>query len=120
MTILRTMLLKMMNWMMADYQNASRLRKLMISTVMHHFPGQITCKEFGDFMGAYFDGELPDKQRRLFEFHLDACPMCRSHMNAYRASIAVLKASREDAINVPQELINAVLSARDHDPKDQA
>ena len=116
MKILRTMILRMMNRMLAGYDNAGPMKKRMISLFMHHFPGQITCEEFGEFMADYLDGTLEPAVRRRFDFHLEACPMCRTHIEEYRAAIALAKASAEDAMaDAPQELINAILAARDRD-----
>jgi anti-sigma factor RsiW len=113
---MRAMILRMMNRMLANYEQSGWLTKRMISVFMHHFPGQITCEEFGDFMGAYLDNELPEDMRRRFEFHLEACPMCRAHLADYRTAIELARASEDDIqVEVPQELINAILAAR---PKD--
>lgn len=116
MKMLRSMILGMMNRMLAGYDTAGPAKKRLISLFMHHFPGQITCEEFGDFMAEYLDGEMDRAERRRFEFHLQACPMCRTHMEEYRAAVELAKASAADTSpDVPQELINAILAARDRD-----
>ena len=116
MRILEPMILRMMNRMLSGYDRAGPLKKRMVSAFMHHFPGQITCKEFGDFMGDYLDGELPEPTRERFEFHLMGCPMCRKHMAEYRAAVGLAKASSDErAPQVPQSLINAILAARPDD-----
>ena len=113
---LRAMILRMMNRMLSDYDTAGPMKKRMISLFMHHFPGQITCEEFGDFMGDYLDDIMDFPERRRFEFHLRACPMCRTYMEEYRAAVYLARASSSDApVEVPQELINAILAARDRD-----
>ncbi len=107
----------MMNAMLASYDSAGPIKKRMISLFMHHFPGQITCEEFGDFMADYLDGTMEQAQRRRFEFHLEACPMCRTHLVEYRAAVELARGSAEDkAPAVPRSLINAILAAR---PRDQ-
>ena len=116
MKMLRAVILKMMNRMLAGYDRAGPMKKWMISVFMHHFPGQISCEEFGDFMADYLDGTMDAKMRRRFEFHQQACPMCRTHMEEYRAAVDLARASVGDApVEAPQELINAILAARDTD-----
>lgn len=119
MTSVRAMILRMMNRMLANYEQSGWLMKRMISLFMHHFPGQITCEEFGDFMGAYIDDELPEDMRRRFDFHQEACPMCREHMADYRTAIELARASADDVhVEAPQELINAILAARSKNDPD--
>ncbi len=116
MKTLRALILKMMNRMLAGYDQAGPMKKRMISLFMHHFPGQISCEEFGDFMADYLDGTMDTTVRRRFEFHLEACPMCRTHLEEYRAAVELAKASTSNAAaQAPQELINAILAARDRD-----
>ena len=116
MKMVRKMILRMMNGMLANYETAGTMKKRIISLFMHHFPGQITCEEFGDFMADYLDETLDPVVRRRFDFHMAACPMCRTHIEEYRAAVALAKASAEDAMaEAPQELINAILAARDRD-----
>ena len=116
MKMLRDMILAMMNRMLAGYDRAGPMKKRMISLFMHHFPGQITCEEFGDFMADYLDGTMDVAETRRFEFHLEACPMCRTHMAEYRAAVDLARATAGDApAEAPQELINAILAARDKD-----
>lgn len=113
MRMLEPMILRMMNRMLSGYDRAGSLKKRMVSVFMHHFPGQITCEEFGDFMGEYLDGELPEPMRERFEFHLKGCPMCRNHMAEYRATVGLAKVlSDQKAPDVPQSLVNAILAAR--------
>jgi anti-sigma factor RsiW len=105
---------RMMNRMLAGYENSGTMKKAMISAFMHHFPGQISCVEFDEFMSDYLEGNLPEAQRRKFNFHLEACPMCRKHFGQYRAAVDLARASAaESPADAPQELINAILAARD-------
>ena len=114
MKTLRAMIVRMMNRMLAGYGQAGPMKKQMISLFMHHFPGQMTCEEFGDFMADYLDGTMDTGLRRRFEFHMEACPMCRGHMEEYRAAVELTRSSAADApVQAPQELINAILAARD-------
>ena len=116
---MRAMILRMMNRMLANYEQSGRLKKWMISVFMHQFPGQITCEEFGDFVGAYFGDELPQEVRRRFEFHIEACPMCQAYMADYRTAVKLARASADDVhVEAPQELINAILAAMLKDSPD--
>ncbi len=120
MKVFEAMVLRMMNSMLANYDRSGPFKKRLVSIFMHHFPGQITCKEFGGFIAEYFEGTLPERTRRRFEFHLRGCPMCRNYLNEYKVSIELARVSvRNDTPEVPQALINAVLAARhaeDGDP----
>lgn len=114
MTSMSKRVVAMMNRMMESYDRSGPAKKAMISAFLHYFPGQITCKEFDDFMSDYLDGTLPERERRRFDFHLEACPMCRHHLESYRAAVALARASADDSWSeAPRELVNAILAARD-------
>jgi anti-sigma factor RsiW len=78
----------------------------------------VTCREFADFIVDYLSGELDDETRARFERHLVRCPHCPEYLRQYQESI---KAGRlafahldEDVPDaVPQELVDAILAARD-------
>ena len=104
MKILRTLILGMMNRMLANYATASPIKKWMISMFMHHFPGQITCEEFGDLMSDYLDDTMTSQVARKFEFHLQACPMCRDHLTGYRLAVKLARAAlRDPPADIPAE-----------------
>ena len=91
-----------------------RLKGMMLKR-MH---GMITCREFEEFVLQYLDGELPPKQVKIFEWHLRICRECREYLAAYKRAKEVGKAalgSDGDSIpdDVPEDLIRAVLDARD-------
>ena len=78
----------------------------------------LTCLEFEDFIIDYLDGNLPDRQRRLFDLHLKVCRECREYLRAYRLSIYLARNSlaphKEIALeDVPEDLIMAVMEARE-------
>lgn len=98
----------------------------MVSTIMrkakgvmlNHFPMMITCQEFEAFMLDYLEGILPARQRFIFEFHLRVCRECRDYLAAYRRSVEVSKQAFADGdapvpSDVPEDLIQAILDARD-------
>lgn len=77
----------------------------------------ITCKEFEDFILSYLEGELPIRQKSIFEMHLRICRECRDYLAAYQRTFelghAVLPSS-DDPVpeDVPEDLIKAILDAR--------
>ena len=91
-----------------------RLKGMMLK----HMPLMITCEDFESFILAYLEGELPDRQRRLFEIHMKICRECRDYLAAYRRTVALGKAALSEngsapmPDSVPEDLIKAVLDAR--------
>ena len=85
--------------------------------MMRRMHGMITCREFEGFIMRYLDGTLPDRQRKLFEWHLRLCRECREYLAAYERTIeagqAVLGPSDEPVPgDVPEDLIRAILESR--------
>ena len=85
--------------------------------LLKHMHRMITCREFEDFVLQYLDGELPARQRSMFEFHLRICRECREYLAAYQRSIEIGRAAFEatdEALpeDVPEDLIKAILEAR--------
>ena len=73
------------------------------------------CREFVEFLMEYLDGALGDSERRVFEGHVERCPACVNYLETYRATIRLgsVCASEEDVPpDVPEELVQAILSAR--------
>ena len=96
----------------------TRLMRWMRGMMLRHMPLMITCREFEDFILAYMDGELPDRQRFVFELHLKICRECRDYLAAYRRTIEVSQRAFEDPDQavpdeVPEDLVKAILAARD-------
>jgi predicted anti-sigma-YlaC factor YlaD len=84
---------------------------------MFKLPAMITCNEFESFILAYLDGELPKRQKIVFEMHLKMCRECREYLLAYRASLELAKKAHSAELNrladqVPEDLVNAILAAR--------
>ena len=97
---------------------AGGLRRMIKGLMLRHGPGMITCREFETFILEYLDDALPAAQRRVFELHMKICRECREYLSAYQASIALGKAAFEDADgpipdDVPEDLIHAIVKARD-------
>ncbi len=91
-----------------------RMRGLML----RHMPLMITCREFEDFILAYLEGELPERQHFVFELHTKVCRECRDYLGAYRRTMEISKRAfkQEDepvSDEVPEDLVKAVLAAKD-------
>jgi len=83
---------------------------------VHHM---ITCREFEDFVLRYLDDELSDRQKSVFEWHLRLCRECREYLAAYERALEIARsvpASSGEAVpqDVPEDLIKAILDAREH------
>jgi hypothetical protein len=77
----------------------------------------VTCREFADFMMDYLTDELPAPVKVLFEDHLRVCENCQRYLDSYRQSISLGKQAFDDldetaSLQVPERLIQAILSAR--------
>lgn len=84
---------------------------------LKYYPGQMTCAQFEQFVLDYTEDELPTSQRSRFEYHMRICPMCNSAFATYLRTIEitgqVLKDQSPTAmVEAPQDLVNAMLSAR--------
>ena len=78
--------------------------------------GEVTCREFVEFLDDYVSRALPEAARMAFDGHLAACPSCVAYMKTYQAAVRAGKAvlgSREASVpsDVPEELVRAVLAA---------
>lgn len=76
----------------------------------------LTCKEVEDFLIDYVDGEMNFVTRLQFRMHIGMCRDCNRYLKAYINAIHMEKQIFEhpddEAIgNVPDEILNAILSA---------
>ena len=76
---------------------------------------------FSASLNGYIDDELQAERRDLFERHLDSCEDCRRYLAAYRwtmaASAAALPAVDTALGQVPENLVRAILEAREAQKK---
>ena len=78
----------------------------------------MTCREFTEFLHAYFGDGLAVAERSVFETHLAGCPWCVAYLDSYRKTIQLAKAAlgaAEAALpptEAPEELVQAILRAR--------
>lgn len=79
----------------------------------------MTCREFTEFLYDYLCGDLPVDVCAEFESHVAECPECVAYMDSYRKTIQLEKAALfahadSPVTDAPEELIQAILSARSH------
>ncbi len=93
-------------------------------SMLRHMPGQITCRQFEDFLVDYLEDRLTAEQKKLFQRHMKVCPMCRASLHSYLKVIEMGQAvcAEDDKDHVfdaaPQELIDAIIDvARKNKPK---
>lgn len=75
------------------------------------------CREFTEFLMAYLDGELADRERRAFEAHLSVCEDCVAYLRSYEATVRLERrafAAPDAPVpgDVPEELVAAILASR--------
>jgi len=89
-----------------------------IQGAMFKMPLMISCEEFEGFIIDYLEDALTPKQKLVFETHLKICTDCREYLRAYKAAIELANGSADAAEEplpdqVPDDLVKAVLAARD-------
>lgn len=79
----------------------------------------MTCREFIEFLLDYVQGNLPPEAQARFDEHLTICPDCVNYLASYRTTADLERlASAEENLpaGVPEELIQAILAARQTSP----
>jgi hypothetical protein len=76
----------------------------------------MTCREFVECVGPYYDGDLPAHHQSAFATHLAGCLTCRAYLGAYEATVRLareaLKTSDEQQSDLPEELVKSILKLR--------
>jgi anti-sigma factor RsiW len=75
----------------------------------------MNCREFTEFLDAYFSSELPDAERDVFDEHLADCPDCRTYLQSYRMTVRMSRAAlvtESTPADVPEDLVQAILAAK--------
>ncbi len=68
----------------------------------------LNCQECVDFCLEYLEGSLAERERVLFQGHLDRCPECVTFFETYRRTPEI---SREAiALHMPSNVRDAVRS----------
>lgn len=78
---------------------------------------RITCRAFIEFIGSYLGDDLSPEEREKFAFHLTHCPPCVRYLQSYKdtmriGKIALTPSEEPVPADVPEELIQAILSTR--------
>lgn len=90
-----------------------------VAAIMFKLPFMIDCVEFETFIIDYLEGTLPKRQRVLFDLHLALCRECREYLRSYKSTMEQVKSQTDITFSemgmggVPEDLITAVLEARD-------
>lgn len=100
------------------HRRKTGVRRWLKGFMLNRMPHTITCKEFEGFVLSYLDGELTNRQRSRFEWHLRICRECRDYLAAYQRAVelgrAVLPSPNEPVPeDVPEDLIKAILDSRE-------
>lgn len=80
-------------------------------------PEPLTCKDFIEFLDAYFDESLTSERRTVFDAHLGECAHCRNYLDEYRATVRLTRAlgqptdSKLNPKAAPRSVIDAVRKA---------
>ena len=77
----------------------------------------MTCKEFIDFMLDYYEGDLHENRREVFEQHLHACKDCAAYMESYQKTVELVQdagIAENDIVDpkVPKDLVDAILATK--------
>lgn len=76
----------------------------------------MNCQELADFLLAYMEGDLPERQREEFERHMQCCPPCVAYLETYQKTIQLCQKSCNEAAEkppkMPEQLVKAILAAR--------
>jgi predicted anti-sigma-YlaC factor YlaD len=77
----------------------------------------VTCRDFATFIGDYLTGELAEDTRRFLDDHLQVCENCRRYLTSYVETMKLGQRAFDDEsaalpADIPEELVQAVLSAR--------
>lgn len=75
----------------------------------------ITCREVIEFLIDYLDGELSAEELRQFQRHLAVCASCVAYLQTYEQTVRLAR-DLDEEIELPEELIEAVLASRTRTP----
>jgi anti-sigma factor (TIGR02949 family) len=70
---------------------------------------EMACRELVEVVTEYFDGELPEEDRRRLEQHLEECPYCVEYLAQMRQTIEAL--GRLDAESISPRTRHELLEA---------
>lgn len=117
MSELRKPVASLLRRMMGRYEDTGPIGLRIRAWLMRNLPGQLTCVQFEKLIHDYQDESLSPRERRIFDLHMELCPMCRVYVASYLRTIELERqvCAADDAAasaEVPQELVDAILKAR--------
>ncbi len=117
MSRLRQPTARILSRMMGRHEDASPAGLRLRAWLMRHLPGQLSCVEFERFVHDYHEGSLSPRERRVFDFHMELCPICRVYFASYLRTIElgrrICAVDDEDSVvDLPEDLVTAILAAR--------
>jgi anti-sigma factor RsiW len=77
----------------------------------------VTCKDVADFLDAYLVGELPALRKLIFDAHIALCKDCRNYIAGYKKAGDLARQTLRNSTDeppLPQELVQAIMRAKDH------
>ncbi len=85
-------------------------------------PMMLTCQELDGFIVDYLDGRLDFTTRMKFKMHISMCGDCKRYLVRYRQTMRTVSAAYQNdssplTEDVPENLVQAILSARRGDKK---
>ena len=78
-------------------------------------PKDLTCRELVGFAADWIDGALDATECTRCDAHVAACLNCATYLRTYAETIRLAKDAHADeptSPGVPEELVRAILSAR--------
>ncbi len=77
----------------------------------------MTCRDVAGFISDYLSGELSPEVRTRFDDHLARCANCRRYLRSYEETVTLGKHAFDEAgaelgLDVPEDLVQAILAAR--------
>jgi len=78
---------------------------------------ELTCRELVELVSDYLEGELPRRQRRLFEAHLAGCDGCTRYVEQMRETIRLTGRLSEESLDDEQR--ERILDAFRSLPRDE-
>jgi anti-sigma factor RsiW len=75
---------------------------------------EMPCRELVEVITAYLEDALPERDRRRFEAHLEACEDCREYVAQFRRTIALVGRVQPDGLSprAREELLAAFRGLR--------
>jgi anti-sigma factor RsiW len=74
----------------------------------------MTCEEFVDSLGAFWDGDLTSPDRIRAQEHLTGCDKCSAYLRGYEQAIELAKKTLSTRVSaaLPENLVRRIMVAR--------